>query len=57
MNRSENYECFLSLSENVGITINDVTRFGTSLMSSENIHSYDFAGNQKTASLYLIKYS
>ena len=55
--RSQYYESFLLLSENVGITINDVTRFGTSLMRSENIHSYDFAGDQKTASLYLTFFS
>ena len=57
LKRHIKYESFLTLSENVGITINDVTRFGTSLMSSENIHSYDFAGNQKTASLYLTFFS
>lgn len=56
-NRSQYYESFLTLSETVGITINDVTRFGTSLMRSENIHSYDFAGDQKTASLYLTFFS
>ena len=56
-NRSQYYESFLLLSENVGITINDVTRFGTSLMRSENIHSDDFAGDQKTASLYLTFFS
>ena len=39
--RNQHYECFLSLSEKSGITINDMTRFGTSLMRSENIHSYD----------------
>jgi|TARA_B100000809_G_scaffold265191_1_gene323256 ribosomal protein L3 glutamine methyltransferase len=55
--RSQYYESFLLLSENVGITINDVTRFGTSLMRSENIHSDDFAGDQKTASLYLTFFS
>ena len=57
LKRHIKYESFLTLSENVGITINDVTRFGTSLMSSENLHSYDFAGNQKTASLYLTFFS
>jgi len=55
--RSQYYESFLLLSENVGTTINDVTRFGTSLMRSENIHSDDFAGDQKTASLYLTFFS
>ena len=39
--RNQHYECLLSLSEKSGITINDMTRFGTSLMRSENIHSYD----------------
>jgi len=39
--KKENYECLLSLSEKSGITINDMIRFGMSLMRNENIHSFD----------------
>ena len=39
--KKENFECLLSLSEKSGITINDMIRFGISLMRNENIQNYD----------------